>query len=285
MRVSIVILNYLNYKDTIECIESILKMGYRNVAGIVVVDNASTNGSYGILKKKYKDFKNIIVVKNGNNYGFAKGNNIGINIARKKFGTDFIFVTNNDTVFEQEKFFDILLKYYDKGVGVIGPEIRLKGNVVQKEIACNISLIDNLLIYLKKYLDKNDVIWSLLVPNPQNACYEKILHGCALLFTPNFFKYYKGFYRRTFLYCEEPILYLMCKCKGLRQKYVKDAFIYHKEDQSSLLSFNNDQDIMSKYILDSYKYYLWWLFLYKFYGVWKNLKKGNREDINMIRES
>jgi GT2 family glycosyltransferase len=269
MKVSIVILNYLNYKDTIECVDSIHKMEYQEVNGIVIVDNASANGSYGILKNRYKDFKNIIVVKNGNNYGFAKGNNIGIDIARKKFETDFVFVTNNDTVFEQDDFFEILLKNYAKGIGVIGPEIHLKGDIVQGEITYNMSFRDNLYNYLKYYLNKREIIWALLIPNPNNDYYEKVLHGGALLFTPDFFYYYKGFYRRTFLYYEEPILYLMCKCKGLRQKYVKDAFIYHKEDQSSLLSFNNDQDIMSGYSFDSYKYYLWWLFLNKFYGLWK----------------
>ena len=76
-KISIVILNYINYKDTIECIESIFEMNYR-YEGIVVVDNNSENESVKILNKKYKDNKKIIIVKARHNYGFAKGNNIGI---------------------------------------------------------------------------------------------------------------------------------------------------------------------------------------------------------------
>ena len=103
-KISIVILNYINYKDTIECIESIFEMNYR-YEGIVVVDNNSENESVKILNKKYKDNKKIIIVKARHNYGFAKGNNIGICIARRKFHTDFVFVVNNDTVFVKKGLF------------------------------------------------------------------------------------------------------------------------------------------------------------------------------------
>ena len=54
---------------------------------------------------------------------------------------------------------------------------------------------------------------------------ETVLHGCTLLFTPDFFHWYHGFYKRTFLYGEEGILYLMCKCRNLRQIYVPEVKI------------------------------------------------------------
>ena len=41
-KISIVVLNYLNYVDTIECVDSILEMKYK-FEGIIIVDNNSKN--------------------------------------------------------------------------------------------------------------------------------------------------------------------------------------------------------------------------------------------------
>ena len=131
-KVAIVILNYLNYKDTIECVESIEQMKY-DIAGIVIVDNGSNNDSWEILKRKYKGSRNIHVVRARKNYGFAKGNNIGIEIARKKFGTDYVFVVNNDVVFKDDNYFVELMKAYDQNVAIIGSEIHLKNGNIQRE--------------------------------------------------------------------------------------------------------------------------------------------------------
>lgn len=47
-KISIVVLNYLNYVDTIECVDSILEMKYK-FEGIIIVDNNSKNKSYRVL--------------------------------------------------------------------------------------------------------------------------------------------------------------------------------------------------------------------------------------------
>ena len=57
-KVAIVILNYLNYKDTIECIESIKNQTYGNLETIVV-ENGSTNESWKLIEDKYKGIEKI----------------------------------------------------------------------------------------------------------------------------------------------------------------------------------------------------------------------------------
>ncbi len=268
-RISIVILNYLNYKDTIECVESIFKMGY-DLDGIVIVDNNSQNESYIALAKRYKRAKNMIIVKTNRNYGFAKGNNIGIKIARQRFGSEFIFVVNNDTIFEQENYFENLLSCYRQGVGIIGSKIHLNNNTIQKEISYDISLKGSLNTFCHMLLTKYDKkIWSFMIPKVDKRDIVNVLHGCALLFTPDFFKYYNGFYDRTFLYSEEPILYLMCKRYGLKQIYNDSTYIFHKEDQSSEMSFQNDLNIMYSYQCQSYKYVVWWIIKDKIRGMFR----------------
>lgn len=258
-KVGIVLLNYLNYKDTIECVNSIYNMEY-DITGIVIVDNGSGNDSFKILHRLYRDDKKVIVVKAKKNLGFAKGNNIGIRIARSRLHSDFVFAVNNDVVFTEKDFFIKLLESYEPGTGVIGPEIHLRNDIVQNKFSAYITLREALLLYLKFYLEyREKTIWLKAFPPLEPGKRVPMLHGCALLFTPDFFKYYEGFYPRTFLYNEEAILYIMCKEKNLKQRYTDRTCIYHKEDQSSALSFNNENKTMNRYQLKSYKYLVWWI--------------------------
>jgi GT2 family glycosyltransferase len=57
---------------------------------IILVDNASTDGSVELIKK---NFSNIKLIVNETNLGFAGGNNIGIRASRGRY----IMILNNDT--------------------------------------------------------------------------------------------------------------------------------------------------------------------------------------------
>ena len=253
-RVAIVVLNYLNYADTIECVDSILKMKY-SLCGIVIVDNASYNGAYQKLKAVYKNRNGIHIIKTQTNLGYAKGNNCGISYARKRLKADYVLVVNNDTVFIDKEYIKKLVKSYKKGIGVIGGKIILKGKCEQPPMVNYLGFKDSIL----RYLNRLSLQFGSSFEFPaKSGRPTTILHGCALMFTPDFFEKYKGFYKRTFLYGEEAILYLMCKCKGLEQKYVHEAVIFHKEDQSSMMSFQNDNETLEKYSFQSEKYIILW---------------------------
>lgn len=252
-KVAIVILNYLNYHDTFECLDSIETLNYP-LCGVVIVDNGSTNESYMKINDKIKDKENFFLVRAKKNMGYARGNNIGISYARKKLGAEFVLVVNNDTIFIQSDYIEHLLAAYQKNVAVIGSKILLKEGI-QLPCFASYGFKDCVLQYLNMISTWHGTCFNFDV-NEEKKDY--MLHGSALLFTPYFFKYYSGFYPRTFLYGEENILYFMCKCKGLRQKYTGRAKIYHKEDQSSGLSFGNNQDIIQKYVKQSWKYVIWW---------------------------
>lgn len=254
-KVSIVVLNYLNYKDTIECVESALNQSYP-IQKIVIVDNGSNNQSVQEIKKYYTDNEKIRIICLAKNLGFAKGNNIGIRYAREKTGADFVLVVNNDTKFIDADYIQTLIKSYDAKTGVIGSAIQLLDGSIQDEYKCVFDLRQCLLYYLNLFSANKGSSFDFQIDN-SNA--TEILHGSSLLFTPLFFQYYKGFYPRTFLHREEEILYLMCMYKKLRQKYVPSTVILHKEDQSSKLSFNNDLRVIKRYQYQSYKYVLFWI--------------------------
>ena len=60
-----------------------------------------------------------------------------------------------------------------------------------------------------------------------------------------------GLYGGTFLYYEEVILGIIFEKAGLDMLYIPDFSIYHKEDQSSIQSFNNDDLVRRRYLLQS----------------------------------
>lgn len=90
-KTSIVILTYNNLAFNQACIESIRRLTQQDTYEIIVVDNASTDGTAEWLKAQ-KDLKLIL---NSENLGFPKGCNQGIEAASS--GND-ILLLNNDTI-------------------------------------------------------------------------------------------------------------------------------------------------------------------------------------------
>lgn len=269
----IVVLNYLNYKDTIECVDSILKMQYP-IRGVVVVDNGSHNESVSVLKETYRKAERVWIRRSRKNRGYARGNNIGIHFARKRLKADYVLIANNDTVFIDKDYVKGMLHAYEPGVGVIGGRILLKDEHEQPSISYYLGFRDSVLRYVNGLSAKYGSSFDFPEAEGESV---RILHGCALMFTPDFFRFFQGFYKRTFLYGEEAVLYLMCQCKGLRQVYVPEVKIFHKEDQSSLMSFQNDRTVIKQYAFQSQKYVLWWVVKYRIQLLLKkrNYKAGD----------
>ncbi len=87
--ISVVVLNWNGLQVLDNCLKSLYAQTYRPLE-MIVVDNASTDGSVEFLKEKYQDI-NLIV--NEKNMGFGAGNNIGIRASQGKY----IMILNNDT--------------------------------------------------------------------------------------------------------------------------------------------------------------------------------------------
>src|SRR5690606_2746937 len=114
MQLSVVILNY-NVKHFLEiCVKSVQK-AIENINGeIIVVDNASTDGSKEMMQNI---FPNVTYLYQTKNSGFPKGNNIGVDRAKG----EFICILNPDTIVAEDTF-EILFKEYQtlKNPGILG---------------------------------------------------------------------------------------------------------------------------------------------------------------------
>ena len=96
----IIVLNYNGARITLDCVRSVLKIDYPNLR-VVVVDNASTDGSAVVLAEEMRAINDsrMELLLNERNEGYAGGNNRGIEKALAA-GADYIFVLNNDTIAE-----------------------------------------------------------------------------------------------------------------------------------------------------------------------------------------
>ncbi|OGM15562.1 hypothetical protein A2V56_03475 [Candidatus Woesebacteria bacterium RBG_19FT_COMBO_42_9] len=121
MDLSIIVVNYNTKNFLLSCIKSVKKNTKGIVYEIIVIDNASTDGSADILKRlKGRLFKITI---NRQNQGFAKANNQGIKIAAGRY----ILLLNPDTAIEDNVLGE-MINYMDNNpkVGIVS--CALKGN-------------------------------------------------------------------------------------------------------------------------------------------------------------
>ena len=117
MDISIVILSW-NDKQYLEiCLQSLKDAASARTMEIIVVDNASTDGSPEMVETLFPDVK---IIRNAENLGFPKGNNVGVKASRGKY----VYLLNSDI-----KVFpgclDALADYLDQNpkVGMVGPKI------------------------------------------------------------------------------------------------------------------------------------------------------------------
>jgi GT2 family glycosyltransferase len=119
-KVSVITVNWNNFNDSAECLESLRKATYPNF-DVIVVDNGSVGDDVSLLKQGFGD--SIKLILNDRNSGFAGGCNIGIKDALAR-GADYVVLLNNDTVVAPD-FLESLVRVAqsDNSVGIAGGKV------------------------------------------------------------------------------------------------------------------------------------------------------------------
>lgn len=96
MKTAIIILNYNDHEQTIDCVKRLLSISVS--ADIYVVDNCSTDGSYEVMRNGLKNYDGVYICKSTKNGGYSYGNNYGIHYAENRLKYEYFCIMNPDVI-------------------------------------------------------------------------------------------------------------------------------------------------------------------------------------------
>ncbi|NNC51027.1 MAG: glycosyltransferase family 2 protein [Flaviramulus sp.] len=224
MKLSIVILNY-NVRYFLElCLKSV-EAAISNIdAEIIVVDNNSEDDSCQMVKEL---FPQVILIENKENFGFSKGNNIGVVRAKG----EYLCILNPDTVVAEDTFLKLLnfSETKDK-LGIIGCKLingsgkflpESKRNIPYIKAALK-KLLGNSKDYYANHLNKNEV------------GEVNVLVGAFMLMKRDVYKKMGGFDEDYFMYGEDIDLSYRVLKSGYNNYYFGDSTVIHFKGESTL---------------------------------------------------
>lgn len=247
---------------TVDCVKNIIQKFGENDIEIVIVDNASPNGSGKALQTVFEKNDQVKVLISSENLGFAKGNNLGFDYLKKHFDLDYMIVINNDIDIQDNKFLEKIAEEYKKSkFAVLGPDIiamydKKYQNPAHTEAFSLVELEKLKATYEKMnrvypyyYLKGKAVSFIKRIMNHSNTVahnnirerqFNVILHGACYILSRDFIqKRDYLFFPKTFMYFEEDILHYDCEKLGLKMVYSPSLEVYHVEDISTDATFKN----------------------------------------------
>jgi GT2 family glycosyltransferase len=115
--VSIIIVTWNGKKYALECLESLRALNSKLALEVIVIDNASSDGTPDAIEAQYPEVR---LFRNQANLGFAKANNIGIAASHG----DYVALVNSDVVVPSgclEKMVDFMKA--NPTIGLMGPKM------------------------------------------------------------------------------------------------------------------------------------------------------------------
>lgn len=232
MDLSIIIVNY-NVKEFLQnLIHSIEKASQNITKEIIVVDNASDDGSVEIVRERFPYVK---LIANKSNLGFGKANNIGLKNAAGKF----ILLINPDTIVAEDTF-EKMIEFFDqnKDVGLAGCKILNPDGTLQ--LACRRSFPGPWTSFTKvtglsSIFPKSKIFARYnLTYLDENQTYEvDAISGSFMMMIREVYEKVGGFDEQFFMYGEDLDLCYRIQKAGYKVCYVHSTQIIHYKGEST----------------------------------------------------
>lgn len=216
----------LNYNDWDRAIDLAIKnSGFSSIGKVIIVDNCSSTEPD---KSKLLLNNRIEIIKAPNNGGFAKGNNFGLNYA-KKYKAQYIMFTNTDTIYDN----DIIVKCveimnHNEKLGIVSP---LMFNMDNKEQITSRSFPSiygyfSYCLYLKRK-KRSKLIKEKKFIHDNEIEYTDVLRGSFLFCSKKAILEVGGFDEGTFLFGEESNLALRMERNGYKRALITSIKYFH----------------------------------------------------------
>lgn len=293
--VYIIVLNYNNWLDTIECLESLKKLDYNNFK-VVLIDNNSTDDSCFKLSdylnnKQTVQELNLTFIRSKSNNGYAHGNNIGLKIALNDQKFKYAWVLNNDTTVEKDSL-KCLVEYYNlkrsngNKLGLLGSKLIFyySSNVIQ----CVGGKYRELLGFPKQIglgIHVDDL-------NSVNEDELDYVSGAAVFVSEDFLKEVGLMAEDYFLYFEELDWAMRGKKLNYCLGYCNLSHVYHKDGASTKVDIKklasspfSDYHFTRSKVIFTKKFYRRRLLLIYFsfsLVIFNRIRKGQFKNISAI---
>ena len=223
-RVSIVLLNWNNERDTVRCLKSLAKVDYPDFE-VVVVDNGSDEASVRRLrqhlnKNRWNGIIKTRLIELNENRGCAGGRNLGV----RKSKNNYVLLLDNDATVNKG-YLKELVETFSKGknIGLVGPKIVNKG------------CYNHLISY--------ETIWDLfgsgkqLPPNADKSLTFGV-SGCSIFFDKRVIDV--PFEEDYFVYGEDTYLSWILSLKGYKHLIARKSVVTHEStyERRRVGSFN-----------------------------------------------
>ncbi|MGJ1445020.1 glycosyltransferase family 2 protein [Sphingobacterium spiritivorum] len=246
MDISIIIVNYNTKFLTTNCIQSILDFTLDIKYEIIVVDNASTDGTVAEIRELYPNTKIITLLEN---VGFGRANNFGSENATG----EFLFFLNSDTLLIEnslKKMVDFFRSHeLQLNLGVLGC-LLVDETMNQNGFG---SKFPHPSTFLQESIGKIPLLRNFVKPTVSSS-YEisaeffnvDYVIGADMLMRRSVFNSYQGFDKEYFMYYEESDLQLKMSRSGYKNYIFTGTKIIHLEDGSgkSQLRYSNRKRII-----------------------------------------
>jgi hypothetical protein len=216
--ISVIIVSWNAREHLKNCLESVRKTGGTQVREIIVVDNASTDGSPEMVTEQYPE---VVLVQSSENLGFARATNLGMQRATGSL----LALVNSDVIIDPDclrRLAACLEEYED--AGLVGPRVRGRDGSIQ--MTCRrLPTIWNTACRMPS-LDRALSGWPLLSPlqmwywNIEHRMTVEVLGGCFWLARRRAVEEVGGLDERFFFYSED-----VDWCKRFRDAGWKILFV------------------------------------------------------------
>lgn len=275
MILSVIIVNY-NTKSLLEnCLNAIYSNLPAKKVEIIVVDNASEDGSIEMIKKK---FPGVLLIANSKNLGFSCANNRGIQISKGRY----ILLLNSDTEVIGRAL-DLFIEFLDKHPEVDGCGCKLfsdegkversaqtfpklsrelvHANSVLKKLYRGEGSLSHKLLFF--FLNLFKTRWASFIDYSQTTQVD-VVTGAAFMFRKSLLDKIGLLDENYFMYVEDVDFCYRIKRTGGIVYYYPEAHIIHLGGQTSKQDFKKGDWTPNNMLTERYKSMLY--FFKKHYG-------------------
>ena len=225
---TISIVNWNTSDELRECLHSVLSQDGSVTFEVIVVDNASTDGSPDIIRAEFGD--KVILIANTNNRGFGAAHNQAIERSTGRY----VFILNPDSRILHGDVLRRMVDYMDANpdIGILGPKILNPDGSLQFSARRFPPMFAGIFRHtiLGKLFPKNKFVREYLMTDIPHDQIMDVgwLSGSALMARRKTFEQIGGFDERFFMYCEDVDWCKRAHDAGWRVVYYPEVEVSHR---------------------------------------------------------